>query len=71
MAVAAVRAPSSGDNSLAFLGGLTALLRRASVAPGVETRRFRPVRRLQDLPPGDAIPAQSRIVLRSGAVCLR
>jgi len=56
---------------LGFPSALTALLRRASVAPGLETRRSQPVRRLQDMPPGDAVPALSRIVLRSNAVCLR
>ena len=71
MAVAAVRSSSSETDPLAFPSVLTVLLRRASVAPGLETRRFRPVRRLQDLPPGESIPARSSIVLRSGAVCLR
>jgi hypothetical protein len=70
MAVAVARASSPG-NTLAFPSALTVLLRRASVAPGLETRRSRPARRLHDLSPGDAIPVQSRIVLRSSAVCLR
>jgi hypothetical protein len=71
MAVAVARALSTGDNSLAVPRVLTVFLRRASVAPGLETRRSLPVRRLQDLPPGDAIPVRSRIVLRGSAVCLR
>jgi hypothetical protein len=71
MAVAAARASWSGNNSLALLSAPSALLRRASVAPGLGTRRSRPVRRLHDPPSGDIIPARSRIVLRSGAVCLR
>ena len=71
MAVAAVRASSSGNNTLAFPSTLTVLLRRISVAPGLETRRPQTVMRLQDRPSGDAIPVRSRIVLRSGAVCLR
>lgn len=71
MAVADVRSSSSEKNSLAFPSGLTTLLRRASLAPGLETRRSRPVRRLQELPHGDAIPMRSCIVLRSSSVCLR
>jgi hypothetical protein len=71
MAVVAVRSSSSETDSLASPSVLTTLLRRASLAPGLETRRARPVRRLQDLPPGDAIPVRSSIVLRSGAACLR
>ena len=71
MAVAVARALSSGGHSPAVPSALTALLRRASVAPGLETRRSQPVQRLQDLPPGDAIPVRSRIVLRGSAVCLR
>jgi hypothetical protein len=71
MAVAVARAVSSGGNSLALPSALTILLRRASVAPGLETRRSQPVRRLQDLSPGDAIPVRSRIVLRGSAACLR
>jgi len=71
MAVVAVRAASSRDDSPAAPGALSSLLRRTSEAPGRETRRFRPIRRPRDLPQGDAIPMQSCIVLRNGAVCLR
>jgi hypothetical protein len=71
MAVAVARAFTTGSNSLTFPGALTALLRRVSVAPGLETRRSLAVRRLQDMPPGDAIPVRSCIVLRSNAVCPR
>jgi hypothetical protein len=71
MAVAVARTSSPGSNSLAFPGALTALLRRASVAPGLETRRSRSSRRLQDMQPGEAIPLRSCIVLRGNAVCLR
>jgi hypothetical protein len=71
MAVAVARASSPESDSLAFPSALTALLRRVSVAPGLETRRSRPVRRLQDMSAGDAIPMRSCIVLRGNAVCLR
>jgi hypothetical protein len=71
MAVAVAHASSSGSSSVPFPGAVAVLARRVSVVPGLETRRFRPVRRLPELPPDDDIPARSRIVLRGGAVCLR
>ena len=71
MAVAVARDLSSGGDSLALPRARTTLLRRASVVPGLETRRSQAVQRLQDLPPGEAIPVRSRIVLRGSCACLR
>jgi hypothetical protein len=71
MTLAAAHASSSGAISLALPSASTALLRRTSAIPGLQTRRPHPVRRLREVAREDTMPAQSRIVLRGHAVCFR